>query len=108
MILTKDMPDAHIYTIHDCTGKAIPYVQYFDSDTCEIEMGIPIATEKGSSLVMYLRKEPSNQKEDETHPIFLRFKLPGAYIAEHTQEELEQKKTEQREKLKQLLAETED
>ena len=101
MIISREHPDAVRYKIHDCTGQVIPYVTFFDTDTCEIEMAICLRTEKikqtaeGEYLIVTDDDEDKNVKEtpcllmqanasdaegnSQVGYTFVRFTLPGSY-----------------------------
>lgn len=101
MIISRNNPDSVKYKIHDCTGQVIPYVTYFDTETCEIEMAIFLRNEKviedddGEIKIVANTEELTGkvkeqacllmqQSEDEMGETkigytFVRFKLPGSY-----------------------------
>lgn len=100
MVINREQPNAHKYKIHDCTGQVIPYVTFFDTDTCEIEMAIFLRNERVSDnqgeykivtntddLVDNVKEhpcllmQPATNSDGETSVgcTFVRFKLPGAY-----------------------------
>lgn len=101
MIISRKSPDSVKYKVHDCTGQVIPYVTYFDTDTCEIEMAIFLRNERimeqedgelkivanSEELTDNVREQacllmqPSQDEQGETKVgyTFVRFKLPGSY-----------------------------
>ena len=98
MILNKDTEDASRWCVYDCAGTQIPYVVSFDTETCEIEMGVYA----GDTLLKH-------KVDGEDNPIYLTFTLPGAYAEKKSEEELQQamkEREEERAKLEQALAET--
>lgn len=100
MIISRDNQDAQKYKIHDCTGQVIPYVTFFDTDTCEIEMAIFLRNERvvnddgqykivtdTEELAETVKEHPcllmqpsvSQDGEKSVGYTFVRFKLPGSY-----------------------------
>jgi uncharacterized protein (DUF2225 family) len=77
MILNKDTPEAAQWCVYDCAGTQIPYVVSFDTETCEIEIGVYA----GNTLLKYT-------VEGEQQPIYLTFVLSGAYAKKKTEEEI--------------------
>lgn len=99
MIITSEIENATKYAIHDCTGQVIPFVTYYNTDTCEIEMAICL-TEKAyvedsktlvespqelqqvlSENAPKLLKQIAINEAGEAQPgyVFVRFPLPGSY-----------------------------
>lgn len=76
MILTAQTPEAELYAILDCKGNRIPYVTYFDSETCEIEMALRAIPKEGSDVV-FLSELSSEGVPSEC---LIRFKLVGARL----------------------------
>jgi hypothetical protein len=100
VIITHEIPDATKYAIHDCTGQVIPFVTFYDTDTCEIEMAICLRMEKvdedengeirvvesDEELAKSLKESPrllmqisSGEGEPKVGYVFVRFALPGSY-----------------------------
>ena len=84
MILTDKTKDADLYCIYDCNGTLLPYVTYFDSETCEIEMGIYT----NNTLIRHPVVDPETGNEV-PEPIFLKFVLPGATVVKRSKDEIE-------------------
>jgi hypothetical protein len=83
MIINNTIEDAERWCVYDCAGNLIPYVVSFDTETCEIEMAVVVG---GGKVLM-------QPYEGTIRPVYITFKLVGAYAEKKTAEELEEAKS---------------
>jgi len=81
MLLTVDLPDAHLYVVYDCVGHPIPYATSFNTETEEIELCIRAGASDDEKKDLGLLMQSVTQDGGQTTatPIIVKFKLPGAY-----------------------------
>ena len=70
MILNTQTPEVAHYLIYDFVGHVMGFVTSFDTDTCEIELGISLG---GGTLVT------QRGDDGESAHVLVKFILPGAY-----------------------------
>lgn len=79
MILNKDTVEAYRWCVYDCAGTIIPYVLSFDTETCQIELGI----NAGNTLLKHI-------VDGKPQHIYVTFILPGAYAVQKPEELVQQ------------------
>jgi len=81
MLLTMNTPEFAKYRVLDAAGNIIGYVCSFDTETEEIELGIPVfPADPDSKEPCILSQKVVQDGKETTAPILIKFKLPGAHV----------------------------
>lgn len=70
MLIDMQTPDVHDYLIYDFAGNVLGYVTSFDTETCEIEIGMSV----GPGKILTQRGN-----DGEPAHVLVKFVLSGAY-----------------------------
>lgn len=81
MKISSELDDAEQYKVYDCNGSMIPYVVSFDTETCELEVAIPVGFEEGTEDQPERRTKFLQELDRQGKPreVILLFRVPGAY-----------------------------
>jgi len=87
MLLTSETPDCNQYLVYDCEGHLIPCVVSFDTKSEEIELSISVMKngEEKNQVVQMFQKITDEDGVTRSAPIFVKFKLPGAYAMKNNE-----------------------
>ena len=80
MKISSELDDAEQYKVYDCNGSMIPYVVSFDTETCELEVAIPVGfddeEDTGERRIKFLQEL---DRQGRAREVVLLFRVPGAY-----------------------------
>jgi len=87
MLLTSETPDAKDYLVYDCEGHLIPCIVSFDTETEEVELSISVmkSSEERNQVVQMFQKITDADGVTKSAPIFVKFRLPGAYAMKNNE-----------------------
>lgn len=83
MIIDVNTPEVEKYRIHDCTGRIIPFVQKYNTETREITVNLPMEA-KPEFQIPPIMVVPGKE-EGTVFPVTVTFLLEGSYASKEGQ-----------------------